>query len=186
LVAERPRLVEARLEPALRDERRHHGAADHCHDEDHLLALIDDTARPSLAARYGDPDRALTILHQPRLPDFVVASDVQVWVHVMMARQSPTPENIDAAVATIMDAVKPMHPPCLVQLMHQLIVPGRLDDASALADRLNGPVPDGKGIWFRNYMAPFLAAPRFTPFAYRQGLVGIWVDTGRWPEFCVE
>jgi hypothetical protein len=34
-------------------------------------------------------------------------------------------------------------------------------------------------IWFRDYMAPFRADPRFLDFARRQGLYDIWVRSKR-------
>jgi hypothetical protein len=70
----------------------------------------------------------------------------------------------------------------------QLAFIGRLDDAFALAARDPGHMPAPEEDWmsFRSYMAPFRADPRFMPLAYRQGLVDIWVKTGKWPDFCVE
>jgi hypothetical protein len=145
-------------------------------------------ARMTLTARYGDPGGALAMLHGPHRPASFAGMNLLMWERVMTALQSPTQENVDAAVAIVMECAKTPDELGLGYLVHQLAVLGRLDDAYALAARDPGPVPTPYDEWmsFRNYMGPFRADPRFMPLAYRQGLVDIWVKTGKWPDFCVE
>lgn len=145
-------------------------------------------ARLTLAGRYGDPGGALAMLRDPHRPASMSGSTLLMWQGVMTALQSPTPENVDAAVALVMERAKTPDELGLGYLVHQLAVLGRLDDAFALAARDPGPMPTPYDEWmsFRNYMAPFRADPRFMPLAYRQGLVDIWVKTGTWPDFCVD
>jgi DNA-binding SARP family transcriptional activator/TolB-like protein len=143
-------------------------------------------ARLSLAARYGDPGVALAMLREPHPPGWMSEAHIKMWEQVMRAVQAPTEGNVEVAVATIRDRTKIADRSGDIILMQQFAVLGRLDDAFALADRHGGTIPDGETVWFRNYMAPFRADPRFMPLAYRQGLVDIWVKTGVWPDFCVE
>jgi DNA-binding SARP family transcriptional activator len=145
-------------------------------------------ARLTLAARYGDPGGALALLHDPHRPGTISGRNLRMFGSVMTALQSPTPQNVDAAVAIITEYNKTPDELGVGHLVHQLAVLGRLDDAFALAMRDPGPMATPYDEWmsFRNYMAPFRADPRFMPLAYRQGLVDIWTKTGKWPDFCVE
>jgi DNA-binding SARP family transcriptional activator/tetratricopeptide (TPR) repeat protein len=146
-------------------------------------------ARLSLAARHGDPGGALALLHSPKRPSWV-SLNLQLWEAVLTALQTPTEGNMNAAIARIMERVRIIDQAGdddgRAQLVHHLAVLGRMDDAFALANRGGKPPRDGGGIWFRSYMAPFRADPRFMPLVYHQGLVDIWVKTGKWPDFCVD
>jgi DNA-binding SARP family transcriptional activator len=144
-------------------------------------------ARTYLAGRFGDPGGALAMAAE-RSPPPGSGQLHRLWERVMTALQSPTQENMDAAVATIMERANDPDELGRGYLVQQLAVLGRLDDAYALANRDPDGMPAPYDEWasFRKYMAPFRADPRFMPLAYRQGLVAIWVKTGKWPDFCVE
>jgi hypothetical protein len=146
-------------------------------------------ARFTLAARYGDPAGALAIVQQSDDQAHSQAGGAHLmWRRVLTALQSPTQENVDAAAAIIMQRAKTPEETGIGPLVNQLAVIGRLDDAFALAERDPGHLPAPAEDWmsFRSYMAPFRADPRFMPLVYHQGLVDIWMKTGKWPDFCVD
>jgi len=145
-------------------------------------------ARMMLAEHFGDPTEALALLHDPHRPASWSGRNVEMLEREQTALQSPTKENMDAAVAVIMAKANAPSEAGFGNLVSHLAVLGRLDDAFALAAREPGPTPTPYDEWasFRNYMAPFRADPRFMPLAYRQGLVDLWIKTGKWPDFCVD
>jgi hypothetical protein len=142
-------------------------------------------ARLSLATRFGDPADALAMLNDPQAPNWMSPRHLLMWKSVLTALHLPSPANVDAAIAIIVENAKGDSDSNEAQLQ-QLIILGHLDDAFALAERSDRKVWDGEDIWFRVYTAPFRADPRFMPLAYRQGLVDIWMKTGKWPDFCLD
>jgi DNA-binding SARP family transcriptional activator/TolB-like protein len=143
-------------------------------------------ARLSFATRFGDPADALAMLNDPQAPNWMSPRHLLMWKSVLTALHLPSPANVDAAIAIIMENAKGDSDSNRAQLVQQLIILGHLDDAFALAERSDRKVWDGEDIWFRVYTAPFRADPRFMPLAYRQGLVDIWMKTGKWPDFCLD
>jgi len=143
-------------------------------------------ARLSFATRFGDPAEALAMLNDPKAPNWMSPRHLLMWKSVVTAIQTPSPANVDAALAVIRENENGISDSNKGQLVQQLAVLGHLDEAFAMMDRIDGPILDGEDIWFRIYMAPFRADARFMPLAYRQGLVDIWTQTGKWPDFCTQ
>ncbi len=133
-----------------------------------------------IAYHWGDPREATRLLALKAaakgLPRRAADDAFIAW------RTAPSPATNAAAAATAIAAAAAETGPT-VDLVEQLAALGRNDDAFALAARLSGSV-DGRGSWFRDYLAPFRADRRFMTLAKRIGLAAIWRRTGLWPDFC--
>lgn len=140
-----------------------------------FAALAGDTTRA--AAMLADPDRGFTL--QP--------DRIAMWRALVAARATPTPALRDAAYqafATSMQA----HPQIDLDTLEKLAMLQRVDEAYATADRLPAESVDNEttDLLFTTVTAPLRADPRFMTLSARLGLVAIWTQTDRWPDFCAE
>lgn len=134
--------------------------------------------RFELAALYGSPETALTILNDPeQTPLYMESQQVAALEAFLHARQTKAPA----------DQVRALHLLRSENLRYFVmggVIFGRLDDAFAgLAD----PRFDSEAIGqllFEPIMAPLRRDPRFWPVAARAGLVDYWRKRGVWPDFC--
>jgi len=140
-----------------------------------------------LAYRWGDPAKAMRLLTE--LPQGSAAHMAEQAAFLRW-RAHPTPEtNAAAADALRREYRSTGATPALVQ---QLAWLGRIDEAYARAEELNAPMDripdewDSGATWYRDYLAPFRADPRFMKLAARIGLARVWVRTGLWPDFCAD
>lgn len=110
----------------------------------------------------------------------------------MLARKSGSPGDSDRAATAIRSAV--VDGKLRIDVAVRAIVAlGKTDDAFALLQGLNRPLPpqidqapanSGTSFLFSPDTAPLRADPRFWGVANQQGLIGYWTNTGKWPDFC--
>ena len=71
--------------------------------------------------------------------------------------------------------------------IYALVLIGDLDDAFAVAQHYEpgqSLTLTGPGFLFYGQMAPLRRDPRFLQLSDRLGLLALWRQTGRWPDFC--
>jgi DNA-binding winged helix-turn-helix (wHTH) protein/TolB-like protein/Flp pilus assembly protein TadD len=142
-------------------------------------------ARIMFEARWGDPDRALALLNDPKSrPPAMEDSQVEDCRQFALVRKDRDPNVTAAYVRGVLDQVAAgkMDPS---RALIRLNSAGATDAAFTVAMRANvGDLntdglfrssPDGKAMW---------RDPRFLPLAKRLGLVDFWRRSGRWPDFC--
>ena len=131
---------------------------------------------------WDDSAEAARLLDEGRLPwrRHVVDADRAfiAW------RASPTLAT-NAAAASAIDKDGPRADlDQKAELVQQLAALGRIDEAYRMARLLPRDAPANFGSWFRDYLAPFRADPRFMLLARQQGWLAIWQLSGLWPDFC--
>ena len=78
-------------------------------------------------------------------------------------------------------------PAALAASISLLSALGRIDDASALAQRFDpNSTQDATVFMFSSLMRNMRRDPRFVRLAARIGLVDYWRKSGHWPDFCAE
>lgn len=141
-----------------------------------------DTYRTFTEARLGDAAAALKRLDDPAHPFPLEPDEIMSLRLLCQARLDPA-KTAQAAAFFRAHADKDH----LSMAIQGLAALGHVDDAFAIAEgNLNvaRAQPDLSEVFFRPYMARFLASPRFMPLAARIGLVDIWRKTGLWPDYC--
>jgi DNA-binding winged helix-turn-helix (wHTH) protein/tetratricopeptide (TPR) repeat protein len=136
--------------------------------------------------RYGDPAVALRILADGHRG---MAGPTDMFSHMAealaVARQLPTPENIQAALDSgrISGGWAPGAPFWRLQALGHF---DRVDEALAMmADPAVAPqLRGGPEVLFRHHMRSVWLDPRFMRVMHEIGLVDLWRETGRWPDFC--
>ena len=133
--------------------------------------------------RMGDAATALRELDDPARPIPLEPADRQYLRLLCQARLDPA-KSAEAVAFMRGHAGKDLFFSNAIQGLAEL---GRVDDAFDLAEANLSTIKYGKDVtevFFRPYMAKFLASPRFMPLAARLGLVDIWRKTGLWPDYC--
>jgi DNA-binding SARP family transcriptional activator/TolB-like protein len=142
-----------------------------------------DGAAFRIAARRGDPARALAMIDEPG----IVSDDDagrQAWRAFLHARIDKTAASRATAVGLLRDDLRSTSDTGpLMRDAANLTVLGETDLAFEALDRIGDRQVD-TALYFYNYMAPLRADPRFMRFARRQGLVALWQRTNLWPDFC--
>lgn len=136
-------------------------------------------------ARFGDPDRALALLNDPKWrPAEMTDPLFDDWRRFALLRKTRDPKQAAAYIRGVMDQVASgkMDPSMALVRLNSL---GATDDAFAVAEKAGAAhldtgglfrsTPDGKVMW---------RDPRFLPLASRLGLVDFWRRSGQWPDFC--
>ncbi|CAN5173515.1 hypothetical protein BH10PLA2_BH10PLA2_05400 [soil metagenome] len=136
-------------------------------------------------ARVGDPRVAMTMLAHPELNSGYNPAKGELWRIFLTARIEHSPARIEAAAATLKAAATQSDLRGKVAIVQHFVQLGRIDDAYDLAMQIPSALNFGF-IWFRDYMKPFRADPRFLLFAAKQGFVQIWKKTKEGPDFCKE
>lgn len=157
--------------------------------------------RFEVAARVGDAAQAEAMLDNSAMnPDTTQAQAMidhgtgnsgyaperqDLWRLFIAARMAPSPANVEKAKEALLAADGPkMSTQGKLEIVQDLVQIGKIDDAYAVAQRM-GPVSEFWGFgWFRSYMAPFRADPRFLSLMEKQELLPLWKRTHRWPDFC--
>ncbi len=131
------------------------------------------------AARIGDPREALALLDA--MPARLLDEDeITAWRVVLQAREHPTKENVERAVVAL---VAERHRGVTdAQLVEDFALLGH--PAKALDLALLMPPQADSSFWFRSFLQPLRADPRFMTIAARQGIYAVWRATGLWPDFC--
>jgi tetratricopeptide (TPR) repeat protein len=135
--------------------------------------------RFSIGIRYGDPAAALK-----ELKTGAVRSDVPTAQEsFLLARMSPTSENVDRAISEAVAAERTS----IRQLIQVLAEFGRVNDAINYLLKYDAaagqPFTDAL---FRPNTRNLRQDPRFMQVAKRFGLLDYWRTTGQWPDFCSE
>jgi hypothetical protein len=136
-------------------------------------------ARYRLDLRYGDPKEALTISQNDMSG---IGSSLSAF---LKARIDPTPANVQRAI----DAERTVYlqdPRDIQGLLQALGQFGRKDEA--LDELLHYKRPDAVGYNSETFFRPALREmwrdPRSIAAAAHAGLLGYWVKSGKWPDFC--
>jgi adenylate cyclase len=141
-----------------------------------------ETYRTYAEARLGDAAAALKRLDDTAHPFPGQPDDVQALRLLCQARLDPA--KATQAAAFFRAHADRAH---LSQVIQGLAAVGHVDEAFNVAE---ANVAAGRAqidlaqVFYRPYMAKFLASPRFMPLAARIGLVDIWIKTGLWPDYC--
>jgi DNA-binding winged helix-turn-helix (wHTH) protein/tetratricopeptide (TPR) repeat protein len=140
--------------------------------------------RFSLAAKAADPALALRLFENPAMRPEMSSADGDFWRRLVAARNDPT-RAAEAAAYFVAHAGKDLD---FLLSIEGLAILGRADQAMDVLDHNVAGLSAGRGatsILFRHaFMKGVLSSPRFMPLAARIGLVRIWRQTGRWPDFC--
>lgn len=142
--------------------------------------------RFEVAARVGDAAQAKAMLDDPARNPGYRPQYAGLWRRFLDARIDRSPANVDQATRTMLAAEPDLSVHGRIEILQHLVQLGKIDDAFAVAMRIPPVSPEWGFLWFRDYMAPFRADPRFLLFAGKQGLLPLWSQTNRWPDFCGE
>lgn len=140
--------------------------------------------RFEVAARVGDPAQALAMLDNFDNNPGYKPPRADLWRLFLQARREPSPAHVEQAARTFLTAAPALDTQGKIEMVQHLVQLGKRDEAYAISMAMPSVVEEWGFIWFRDYMAPFRADPRFLDFARRQGLYDIWVRSKRWPDFC--
>jgi tetratricopeptide (TPR) repeat protein len=134
----------------------------------------------ALSLRYGDPRHAEQLLSKTRFGD---SNTADAQRKVLMARENPTPSNVDGAVGAWRLAVT-SNPRRMPQYLLALGTFGRMDQAFQLMSDAKARRFIDPQIFFRPEFNAIRHDPRFMAVAAQYGLVRYWRSTGQWPDFC--
>ncbi len=132
------------------------------------------------AARIGDPREAEAMLDVPHGAPFS-AGELAAWKIFLQARSSPTRHNVEGAMAALLEQQR-RGAASDAQLVSDFTLLGHPRAALAIALRM--PPQTESDFWFRSFLKPVRADPRFMGIARTQGLLQVWRATGMWPDFC--
>jgi len=141
-------------------------------------------ARIAIEARYGDPDRALALLDDPKSrPADMEASKVDDWRRFAQARRRHDPSQIAAYARDVLAQLAAGRMDASRAVL-QLSSLGAVDAAFAAAAKSTpADVVDTEPL-FRPQAAAIRRDPRFIPLAAKLGLIDFWRRSGKWPDFC--
>lgn len=148
-------------------------------------------ARYAFDLRVGDPVRALRMLHEDQSLAGNLLSKSRVpqpgIEPFLQARINPTPANISRAIEVNRKQFS-MEPSAFGPTLLAFASFDRTDDGYAIFTNPDALriLPNASGLLFRSYFKKFRQDPRFMPLAARIGLVRLWSETGKWPDFCFE
>ena len=141
-------------------------------------------ARFETAARAGSGAEAKAMLDDPGRNPGYRPFRADLWRLFIDARIAPS--HAERAARAMLAAEPRLSVQGRIEILQHLVQLGRVDDAFAVAMRIPPVSAEWGAAWFRDYMAPFRADPRFLRFAGQQGLLGLWARIRRWPDFCHE
>ena len=138
-------------------------------------------ARYTLEFHYGDPKKAIGLLHSGQL-GFTPPVAHRAFLE---ARTTPSSANVDRAIAEARSSFSKTGD--LQFFVHALATFGRIED---LADVLLTTDPNANPgaiiVFFRPPFARLHRDIRFMEIAERFGLSDYWRKSGKWPDFCFE
>ncbi len=132
-------------------------------------------------ALVGDHRRAEAMLDDPDRGFHVQPERAAMWRALLASRAAPSTEH-DAAAFRAFEAAMRAYPEVSFTALETLAELHRVDDAYAYAEPLSSD--GGTEVLFENVTQPLRADPRFMTLAARVGLVKVWKDADRWPDFC--
>ena len=136
-------------------------------------------ARFRLHLRYGDPKEALRLV-RAGLAQASASTEI-----VLAAKTDPTSTNVERAKTTIRNAVE-RYPNQATGPLQAYPEFGMEDELFDLFERWQRIEPATLSVLFRPAFRGLHKDPRFLHLAARSGMVAIWQDTGKWPDFCFE
>ena len=140
-------------------------------------------ARYRLHLRYGDPREANRILQSGEL---TVLAQVNHDAF-LKARIDPTPANVERAV-NVAEANVRQYPEAIANYAQTMGTFGRNDEliAKLLAWRQMEAIQGLKEVLFRPALRDLHYDRKFMQIASRFGLLGYWLKSGKWPDFCFD
>lgn len=129
----------------------------------------------------SDHQRAAAILDDPDRGFHLQPERAAMWRALLAFRAAPSPERNEAAFRAFEAAMHafPGVNPATIETLADL---HRIDDAYAYADcwAFDGDA----SVLFDDVTQSLRADPRFMTLAARMGLVRVWQEADRWPDFC--
>ena len=138
-------------------------------------------ARYRLDLRFGDPKEALALLQDP-----IEQGPFQTeQAAFLRARISPTPENIQRAIAED-TKIYQQYPFYIASIVQSLAQFGRKDEVLDILLHYSGGEASGAAaeVLFRPAMREVWRDPHSIAAAAHLGLLHYWKASGRWPDFC--
>jgi TolB-like protein len=134
--------------------------------------------------RFGDPDKALSLIDDPKTrPAGVEASVIDDWRRFALVRKSHDPAKVAQYVRDrLAELAAGRTDPSTVII--RLSALGAVDGAFAAASRATPADPLDPETLFRPVAASMRSDPRFMPLMAKVGLLDFWRKTGKWPDFC--
>ena len=130
--------------------------------------------------RYGDPRHGEQLIS--KVVDFSDQDSTPIR-KVLIAREDPTPKNIEDALNEWRMAMNSF-PPATTHYLLALGTFGKMDEAFSLASDPKARPFVIPQTFFRPEFEAFRNDPRFMAVAAQYGLVRYWRSTGNWPDFC--
>lgn len=143
-------------------------------------------ARYRLELRYGDPETALRLFDRHQSHSGPVDQSLARARALMAARVEPSPANVERALSLLSQGRVDVSANANSVYLMTLGQFGQLDEAYRLLEQPNwrAEVREGADVYFRDYLRPMRLDPRFMRLAARIGLMQVWQQSGRWPDFC--
>jgi TolB-like protein len=140
--------------------------------------------RIAIEARYGDPDKALALIADPKSrPAEWEPSDIDDWRRRCLIRKSHDPAMLARyASEQLAELASGKSAPSVA--MSRLSALGAVDGAFEAAAKASPADTLETGFLFRPTDAGMRRDPRFMPLMAKVGLVDFWRKTGKWPDFC--
>jgi len=141
-------------------------------------------ARIAIEARFGDPDKALALLDDPKSrPADFEPSDIDDFRQRCMIRKSHDRALLAryASEQLAQLAAGKINPSAVVSRLSQL---GAVDAAFEAAGKATPADTLETEPLFRPANAGMRRDPRFMPLMAKVGLLNFWRKTGKWPDFC--
>lgn len=139
--------------------------------------------RFEIEARFGNPATATAMLNGQSSLSRYSPRQRSAWLALIAARTSG---NRAEASRRLLQLAQGADPGETIDLIQDLAMLGRTDEAYALALRLPPVSGAFADVWFRNYMAPFRRDPRFPALMKSRGVAAIWRESRLMPDFCSE
>jgi hypothetical protein len=132
-------------------------------------------AQFSFHLRFGDPDLAMRLIHDPTLTPYVEA------------RKDPSPAKVQALVAAVKQLERVPNWGGAGFAVQSLGEFHQTDSVLGWLSRIPPALIAENGyILFRPGLSSTRQDPRFMAIAARIGLVRYWRSTGNWPDFCMQ
>lgn len=143
-------------------------------------------ARYRFELRYGDPQIAMLLFERYQAQTGPVDQSRARAQAIMEARLNPTQANVDRALELLSEWNAGQGLQVNGFYFATLAQHGRVEEAFALLERPEWRMAmrHETEVHFRDYTWPLREDARFMRFAARIGLLKVWQDSGRWPDFC--
>ena len=143
------------------------------------------TTRIALEARWGDPDRALALIDDPKTrPANWEAPVIERWRRLSLLRRDHDPAQTAAYAKEVLANLAAGRID-LNRATRDLVSVGATEAAfTAILGSTTAADPLDPEVLFRPTANAMRRDPRFMPLAAKLGLVDFWKRTNHWPDFC--